>query len=107
MQLLRLSPPPTAVFSCNNKMLAGLLRALCESDVLCPAQMSVVGFDDHIWLRAYRPPITTVSQRSHDVGYLAMTMLLSRINETSDKGGRSVTLPCELIVRSSTARPCG
>jgi LacI family transcriptional regulator len=104
MQLLRLNLPPTAVFCGNNKMLAGLLRALGESGVLCPAQMSVVGFDDNIWLRAYRPPITTVSQRSHEVGHLAMTMLLSRIAETTDHAARNVTLPCELIVRSSTAR---
>jgi LacI family transcriptional regulator len=104
LEMLRLKRPPTAVFSANNKMLAGLLRAMNELDVLCPRQMSVVGFDDHIWLRAYRPPITTVSQQSYNVGHLAMDMLLTRLAE-KPLDSDQVTLPCELIVRSSTAPP--
>ena len=106
LDLLRLTQRPTAIFSANNKMLAGVLRAMSELDVLCPDEMSVVGFDDNIWLRAYRPAITTVSQQSYDVGHLAMTTLLAGIAEAPVESARTVMLPCKLIVRSSTAEPC-
>lgn len=104
LELLRLEQPPTAIFSANNKMLAGLMRAMCDLDVDCPRQVSVVGFDDHIWLGAYRPPITTVSQQSYEVGRLAMTMLLDGLMGTA-VSIRNIMLPCELIVRSSTGPP--
>jgi LacI family transcriptional regulator len=105
LSLLRLERRPTAVFSCNNKMLAGLLRAMGELALVCPDDMSVVGFDDHIWMRCYRPPITTVWQRSYEVGHSAMTVLLQQIAQGSTPVSSKVILPCELIVRSSSSFP--
>jgi LacI family transcriptional regulator len=103
-QLLELGEPPTAVFSCNNKMLAGLLRAMGECGVSCPEQISVVGFDDHIWMRAYHPPLSTVAQRTYDIGRIATNALLDQISEPSTTA-RTVTMVCDLIVRSSTGKP--
>jgi LacI family transcriptional regulator len=104
LELLNCNPLPTAVLCCNNKMLAGFLRALGNQGVRCPDQISVVGFDDHIWVRAYQPPITVVTQKSYELGQLAMRTLYSCIQGTWVKEeGNALLLPSELIVRSSTA----
>lgn len=46
LELLRMAQPPTAIFSCNNKMTLGLVQALSELEVPCPQFVSVVSFDD-------------------------------------------------------------
>jgi len=59
-QLLEAVQPPTAVFSSNDEMAAGVLHAARERDLNVPDDLSIIGFDDtataaHIW-----PPLTTV-----------------------------------------------
>jgi LacI family transcriptional regulator len=59
-KLLDLSPRPTAIFSSNDEMAAGVIHAARERGIAVPEELSVIGFDDtpiasHIW-----PPLTTV-----------------------------------------------
>jgi LacI family transcriptional regulator len=109
MELMRLSDLPTAVFSCNNKMTLGLMRALCELRVPCPQQVSVLGFDDFDWAANFSPRLTTVAQPTLEMGKQAVQMLLAKI-ESFNKGLESdeekvVALKAELRVRDSTAAP--
>ena len=46
LEMMGLLSPPTAVFSHNYEMTLGLMRALSELNMLCPQQVSVIGFDD-------------------------------------------------------------
>jgi len=59
-KLLSAAEPPTAVFSSNDEMAAGILHAARERGLDVPQDISIIGFDDtataaHIW-----PPLTTV-----------------------------------------------
>ncbi len=59
-RLLDLAPRPTAVFSSNDEMAAGVLHVAHQRGLTVPQDLSIVGFDDtpiasHIW-----PPLTTV-----------------------------------------------
>lgn len=59
-KLLSAQVPPTAVFSSNDEMAAGVLHAARERGLSVPEDLSIIGFDDtataaHIW-----PPLTTV-----------------------------------------------
>ncbi|EIZ78810.1 LacI family transcription regulator [Novosphingobium sp. Rr 2-17] len=58
--LLSAKAPPTAVFSSNDVMAAGLIHAAKGRGLDVPGDLSIIGFDDtaiaaHIW-----PPLTTV-----------------------------------------------
>lgn len=58
--LLRSDPRPTAIFSANDEMAAGVLHVARELGIDVPSQLSIVGFDDtpiaaHVW-----PPLSTV-----------------------------------------------
>ena len=109
LQLLRLADPPTAVFSCNNKMSLGLMRALSELRVSCPDRVSVLSFDDFEWAANFSPKLTTVAQPTHEMGRQAMRMLLrlmqSERDNSIDDGERIVVLKAELRLRESTAPP--
>ncbi len=107
MELLKLNPRPTAIISSNNRMLLGLMQALAEAGVRCPAGISVVGFDDSAWTEHFTPGLTVIAQPAFEIGKAAFDMLLSRMqagdNETNQP--ELVLLPAELRVRGSTAPP--
>ncbi|APW36229.1 LacI family transcriptional regulator [Rhodoferax koreense] len=101
--ILRGAHRPSAVFVCNDLMAIGALRALHESGLRVPDDISIVGFDD-IELAAYTcPPLTTVAQPKHLIGALAVDMLLERVDGRR-REMRKLVLQPELRVRASTAR---
>jgi LacI family transcriptional regulator len=109
LELLRLSTPPTAVFSCNNQMTLGLMRALYENRVPCPERISVLGFDDFDWAANFSPRLTTVAQPTFEMGKQALQLLLRKMKAFREKTEsfeeKVVALKAELRVRDSTAPP--
>lgn len=116
LELLRASLPPTAIFSLNYEMTLGLLRAIAESGLQCPQQVSVLGFDDFVagidgfsWATMFSPKLTTVAQASYELGRRATEVLLKKIKlsgtgtEENEEG--IVRLPATLRIRESTAPP--
>lgn len=54
-ELIQCRPRPTAIFTCNDMMAIGALRALSEAGLQVPQDCSLVGFDD-IELASYVTP---------------------------------------------------
>ena len=107
VDLLRMDEPPTAIFSCNNKMTLGLVQAVSEMGIRCPEDVSVLSFDDFPWASHFHPRLTAIAQPSHEMGRRAMQMLLSVINPPaeSEPDESVVVLRAALRVRESTAPP--
>ena len=82
----------------------GCYDVFAERGIVCPDEVSVVGFNDMPFLDKLRPPLTTLSVPHHQVGVEAARMLLEAIDEP-DRAARSVLLPLSLKVRGSTAPP--
>ena len=98
-KLLSLPHPPTAIFCYNDMTAIGALMALREANLRVPEDLSVVGFDD-IALAAYvEPPLTTIAQSKHEMGRLAMGMLLDLLS--GKESVSNIVLKGELIVRAS------
>jgi LacI family transcriptional regulator len=109
LELLRLAEPPTAIFSCNNQMTLGLMRALAECGVACPDEMSVLSFDETPWSAGFQPQLTTLSQPAYEIGAEAMRMLLEILEPDAQAGAgpaqQVVSLKAALRVRQSTKPP--
>jgi LacI family transcriptional regulator len=103
-EILQLLPQPSAIFVCNDLMAIGALSVAHESHLHVPSDLSIVGFDDIELASFTSPPLTTIAQPKHQIGVLAVDMLLERI-----KGGRTqprtALLQPELRVRNSSG-PC-
>lgn len=108
LELLELDPPPTAIISSNNKMLLGLMGAIAELGIPCPAGVSLIGFDDSVWTEHFAPGLTVVAQPADEIGRAAFLMLLSKMEprdgEVNDEPDLEL-FPAELKVRGSTAPP--
>ena len=107
--LMQLPVPPTAIFSCNNRMSLGLLHALIEMKIECPRVVSVVGFDDADWATSFHPHLTCIAQPVQEIGTKAAEMLLSKIEDlgrdNSNRNNVNLVLRAELRLRESTMSP--
>jgi LacI family transcriptional regulator len=92
----------TAVAAGNDMLAVGCFAALEEAGLDCPADLSVVGFNDMPFIDRLRPPLTTIRFPHYQVGTEAAQLLLERI---SGSGGpvKVLYLAPELVVRGSTA----
>lgn len=100
-------PAVTAVFAANDQMALGLLRALHEKGRAVPRDVSVVGFDDMDEAAHFWPPLTTVRQSFDVVGSRAVATLLTEMMPGGPYGAAAISVPTELVIRSSTAPPKG
>lgn len=95
----------TAVFSANDDMSIGLIRALTESGRRVPEDVSVVGMDDIPAARFVTPALTTISQDFTAVATEGMSLLVDEINTPTATEHLLHESPRPLLVRESTA-PC-
>lgn len=93
----------SCVFAANDLMALGALDALHAIGVECPAQVSLVGFDDIGAARYARPRLTTVRQDVAGLGSRATAALIEAFDDPLrlDPPSRHIT-PVELVVREST-----
>jgi DNA-binding LacI/PurR family transcriptional regulator len=100
--LMRRPRPPTAIFAFNDRMALGAMSWLREHGYTVPDCVSVVGFDDNPQSELADPPLTTVRIFSADLGRRASELLFD-LMEGSELPAAEVVLPCQLVVRQSTA----
>lgn len=99
--LLALGRGLTAVFTSNNAMTIGCLKALAEARVKIPDQIAVVGFDDSEWAEFFTPPLTVMRQPTYTMGTLAGEILFQRLEGTGPRERKEIVLKPELVVRES------
>jgi LacI family transcriptional regulator len=94
---------PTAVIAGNDMIAIGCYAALRSRGARCPADVSVVGFNDMLLSSFLDPPLTTVAIPQYDIGVCAAELILRLMADDGEPAHR--LLPTELVVRGSTAPP--
>lgn len=95
---------PSAVFAHNDSMAIGAIRTFRDHGLDCPADISVVGYNDVPLTDHLHPPLTTIRLPGYELGRLAAELLVTRIDETESTTEKVVLAP-EIVVRATTARP--
>jgi DNA-binding LacI/PurR family transcriptional regulator len=102
LQLLSLSPRPTAIFVASDVVALGAMRALKQHGLDIPNDLSIIGFDDIPLVKYLDPGLTTIRLPAIDLGFYAGQMLMRLIKgEPIQK--RRIQLTSRLIIRDSTA----
>jgi LacI family transcriptional regulator len=102
-QLLGMADRPTALFTTDNFMTEGALRAIQDAGLTMPDDISLIGFDDFNLTTFVQPGVTVVSQPIAELGQEAGRLMLRRLKGERDEP-HNVSLLAELVVRGS-ARP--
>ena len=105
LRLLGLPMPVTAIFSANNLMSIGVLRALDHMGVRVPEELSFVGFDDLDLAEMLSPPLSVISRPAVEQGVLAMRLLRNRIEGNGPPKAQHIVLDTTLTVRGSSGPP--
>lgn len=79
-ELVKKQVPFTAIAACNDLMAIGAMKALVESGLHVPQDISVTGFDDIELASMIIPPLTTIAFPKKDIGHSLMNILLRQIN---------------------------
>jgi len=99
--LLTGSIMPTAILCSNDLTAIGAIKALTQSGLRVPEDVSVVGLDDIPLAELMTPPLTTVHIPRQELGKMAFSILQRMLNGDFPSGTES-TLDTYLIVRGST-----
>ncbi|AFL89161.1 transcriptional regulator [Terriglobus roseus DSM 18391] len=101
-RLLAVDPRPDAVFCYSDPLAIGAIDAILEAGLRVPQDVAVVGcgnlhYDTHL-----RVPLTSVDQKSRELGMRVAKMLLSILSsDPKVRRPRTSIQPVELILRES------
>ena len=82
----------------NDLIALGCYDVFAERGIVCPDEISVVGFNDMPFADRFQPPLTTIRQNCHVGARLLVEKLMRAIRHEHNE---SVVIPTELVVRGS------
>jgi DNA-binding LacI/PurR family transcriptional regulator len=91
----------SAVVAFNDMSAIGAIRALQDSGLRVPDDVSVIGFDDIKAAAFNNPRLTTIRQPMATMGRIAAQCILNRLRG-SERFREQITIEPELVVREST-----
>ncbi len=94
----------TAIVAANDLLAIGCYDALERRGLRCPADVSIVGFNDMPFIDRLRPPLTSVRIPQREIGAVAAGLLLRQLAGEAGTE-RDILLAPSLIVRGSTGPP--
>jgi DNA-binding LacI/PurR family transcriptional regulator len=100
-ELLARKVPFTALIVYNDISAVGAIRAIKETGLRVPEDISVVGFDDIREAAYHLPSLTTVRQPMRKIGAMAAEALIERLEGRNGHTDGILVKP-ELVVREST-----
>lgn len=95
--LLSREENPTAVFALSNTIMLGVVKAVKESGLRIPEDISIVAFDNNMYMDYLSPVITRVSQSTDEMGTLATRLLFEGMNSKTRKTNKIELTPNILI----------
>jgi LacI family transcriptional regulator len=92
---------PSAVFTSTHILAIGALRAIWSAGLGIPQSISLLTFDESVWMTALRPFLSVIHQPVEEIAQAAWSTMSGRL-----AGNPSplvhLDLPCSLIAREST-----
>jgi LacI family transcriptional regulator len=98
-------PAPDGVFCYNDPVAIGAMKALREAGLRVPEDVAVVGAGNVHYSDALAVPLTTIDQKTREIGGRAAELLLEQIGAKRAVRPEKVLIVPELVVRKSTQRP--
>lgn len=92
-----------AIVTANDYMALGVLKALHDSKIRVPEDISLAGFDNVVFSSIATTPITTVTQDITKMVNICVDTLLDIIKENNFTSINSVFIKPELVIRESTS----
>jgi DNA-binding LacI/PurR family transcriptional regulator len=100
VDLLQLSPRPSAIFAANDESAISAMAALHDHGLNVPQDIAIVSIDNIGLAGAVRPGLTMVDVPKKRMASYALQLLMLQ-EQFQDRQAASIVLPTELIIRES------
>lgn len=101
-EILALKPRPDGIFCFNDTIAVGAMDRAYEAGLKIPKNMAIVGCGDFHYSSKLRVPLTSVDQRSREIGERTAKMIMTLLEKPPAARPRTVILEPELIARESS-----
>ena len=105
-KLLQLKSPPDAVVAVEDFTALGAIKALKAQKYRIPEDVGVVGFSNEGFSEHISPSLTTINQKTVEIGEIAAQLLIKMFNTAKpyEDEPEKVVIEPVLIVRESSVR---
>jgi LacI family transcriptional regulator len=97
------STPPTAVVAVNDTLAMAMIKRLKDDGIRLPEQLSIIGYDDDMFMVDGRPFLSTVRVDKKELGRVGAELILKRL-AFREAPVVKLRLPTEFIARESVSR---
>ncbi len=91
---------PSALFALSNTIALGAYKAAREAGLTIPDDLSLVCFDNYMYLDYLEPPVTRVAQPIDEIGVLAIKILLRSMEKRDERSSQLLLPPTLLLAKS-------
>jgi LacI family transcriptional regulator len=102
--LLRMDDRPDAIFSTNDACAVSCIRELKNAGLRVPHDIAVAGFNNDPLSKVIEPNLTTINYPGHEMGEVAASTLIRRLDHQDGTSLNTIVLRHELIIRESTGK---
>jgi len=92
---------PDAIFASSDPIAIDCLRAIIDSGLKVPSDISLMGFDNISIAELFNPALTTMEQPFYEMGRFATRMLISQISKREKLGLENKVFPTKIVIRES------
>jgi LacI family transcriptional regulator len=102
--LLQMDARPDAIFTSNDACAVSCIRELKLAGVKIPQDIAIAGFNNDPLSKVIEPNLTTINYPGHEMGEVAASTLIRRLDQQHSASLNTIVLRHELIVRESSLK---
>jgi LacI family transcriptional regulator len=103
--LLELKRPPDGIFCYNDPTATGVIMEASNQQVRIPQDLAVIGCGNLHSDDIIRVPLSSIDQRSHEIGRRTAALVIKLLAEDASPEHRKIVLQPRLVMRASTNLP--
>jgi LacI family transcriptional regulator len=102
--IMKMKQKPDGIFAANDATAVAVICTLQKMGIRVPQDIAVAGFNNEPLSQVVQPNLTTIEYPAKDIGEIAATSLINKLNNTGTVNLSTVVLKHKLIIRESTLR---
>jgi LacI family transcriptional regulator len=103
-ELLKMNPRPDGLFITNDVCAVSCMQELKLAGIKIPHDIAVAGFNNDALSKVIEPNLTTINYPGYEMGEIAASTLIRRLDQQNEANLNSIVLRHQLIVRASSKR---
>jgi LacI family transcriptional regulator len=103
-KVLKQNLKPDGIFASNDTSAVATMVEMQEAGIKIPDDIAVAGFNNEPISQVIRPNLTTVDYPAKEIGEIAATALIEKLNNSQSANYSTIVLKHSLIIRQSSLR---